>query len=97
MPTNMRGFIESSNIDKAQLAEGGRYSNGHKVLRIPVSSFYDRLNMKTMVYDKKEDPMQQHPLSDEALIKEMDGKLKTAMEAAGAPEWQFRRMGFEKE
>lgn len=97
MPTNMRGFIESSTIDKAQLAEGGRYSNGHKVLRIPVSSFYDRLNMKTVVYDKKEDPMQQHPLSDEALIKEMDGKLKTAMEAADAPEWQFRRMGFEKE
>lgn len=97
MPTNMRGFMESSSIDRAELVDGGRYSNGHKVLRIPVTSMYERLKLKTMVYDKKEDPLQQNPLRDEKLIKEMDEKLKNAMRAADAPEWQFARMGFTKE
>ena len=96
MPTNMRGFIESSGTDRAELADGGRYSNGHKVLRIPVTSIYERLKLGTALYDKKEDPMQQRPLEDEHLMKEMDGKLKAAMEAVDAPGWQFERMGFTK-
>ena len=74
--------------------DGGRYSNHHKVLRIPAASLYDKIDMKTVVYDKKMDPGQQRPLTDEALMREMDGKLKKAMAAAGAPEWQFERMGF---
>ena len=97
MPTNMRGFIESGSIDEAEFADGGRYSNGHKVLRIPVRSMYERFRLKTAVYDKKEDPMQVRPVEDEALTEEMDRRLKEAMKAADAPEWQFRRMGFEKE
>lgn len=97
MPTNMRGFMESGSIDKAELADGGRYSNGHKVLRIPVTSMYERLKLKTVVYDKKEDPLQQNPLRDEKLIGEMDEKLRNAMKAVDAPKWQFARMGFTKE
>jgi hypothetical protein len=58
---------------------------------------YERFRLKTAVYDKKEDPMQVRPVEDEALTEEMDRKLKEAMKAADAPEWQFRRMGFEKE
>ena len=96
MPTNMRGFIGSECMDKAELVDGGRYSNGHKVLRIPITSMYERLKLRTALYDKKEDPEQQHPLEDEGLIREMDEKLKAAMEAVDAPEWQFERMGFAK-
>ena len=94
MPVNMRGFMGSEGIDRAELVDGGRYSNHHKVLRIPAASLYDKIDMKTVVYDKKMDPGQQRPLTDEALMREMDGKLKKAMAAAGAPEWQFERMGF---
>lgn len=94
MPTNMRGFVGSENIDQAELVDGGRYSNYHKVLRIPVPSFGGRHNMDTVVYDKKKDPGQQQPLRDEELIRTMDEKLKQAMRAVDAPLWQLERMGF---
>ncbi len=93
MPTNMRGFMGKEDIDRAVLVDGGRYSNYHKVLRIPVASLYQKLNMETVVYDKREDPGQEHPLKDKTLMREMDEKLKKAMAAAGAPRWQFERMG----
>lgn len=98
MPTNMRGFVGSDGIDRAQLIDGGRYANRHKVLRIPLDfAPHGRLRLPTMVFDKKEDPGQQHPLKDEALIRAMDEKLQKAMEAADAPKWQFERMGFARE
>lgn len=97
MPTNMRGMFTPEQIDQAVLVNGGRYSNKHQLMRIPVVNIYDRMKYPTVIYDKKKDPKQQYPLTDEALLQQMDEKLKAAMVQVDAPEWQFQRMGFTKE
>lgn len=94
MPTNMRGFISPEDIDQAELVDGGRYANGHSVLRIPVKNLYGRWMFPTMLFDKQSDPEQLHPLSDETLIAQMDEKLENAMREVQAPSWQMKRMGF---
>ena len=95
MPTLMRGFISSEEIDKATFVDGGKYSHEHKVLQIPSRS---NIPLKEpypdAVYDLENDPKQQHNIINEDLRKDLDSKLKTTMLKTDAPQWQMERMGF---
>lgn len=96
MPTMMRGFISSNEIDEATLVNGGKYSNGHKVLQIPCSySIAPKKGYPNAIYDVHNDPQQEHNLINEKLQLDMDIKLLKAMLEADAPTWQMKRMGFE--
>ena len=95
MPTQMRGFLDTSEIDQATLVNGGSYSNGHMVLQIPCKrSMGSVMYYPNAIYDKMIDPLQTNPIEDTELESVMKEKLKKAMEMAGAPEWQMVRMGF---
>lgn len=97
MPTLMRGFIKSAEIDQATFINGGNYANGHMVLQIPCAHSQGSFMVYAdALYDKKTDPLQEHPLADEKLKAEMMEKLYDAMKKAGAPDWQFARMGFKQ-
>lgn len=95
MPTLMRGFISSEEIDKATFVEGGKYSHGHKVLQIPSNPYIPlKEPYPDAVYDLQNDPQQKRNIINEDLQKQLDAKLKTAMLKADAPQWQMERMGF---
>jgi len=97
MPTLMRGFIACNEINEATFICGGKYSNQTKVLQIPCSMTQGGIiQHKTALYDKENDPQQQHPITELSIIKLMDEKLKNAMLRVDAPNWQFDRMGFKK-
>lgn len=95
MPTLMRGFISTKELDQAILVNGGKYSNGHKVLQVPCEhpAAYI-ISYPDAVYDLHKDPHQENNIINETLQKELDEKLKDAMIEAGVPEWQLERMRF---
>lgn len=95
MPTLMRGFISSEELDRAVLVDGGKYSNGHKVLQVPCNhpATYI-LSYPDAAYDVHSDPHQEHNILNEDLQKKLDDTLQKAMRKAAAPEWQMERMGF---
>ena len=93
--TQMRGFLSLSDIDKATLVDGGKYSHHHKVLQIPCTKRMP-FRYADAIYDLKNDPHQEHNIINETLQKEMDEVLKKALVKADAPKWQMERMGFTK-
>jgi len=48
---------------------------------------------KNLLFDLQTDPLQEHPLEDPAVEKEMCEKLRAAMEAHDSPPEQFERLG----
>ena len=95
MPTLMRGFIDPNEIDKATFVNGGKYSNHHMVLQIPCfKPMGGFIRYEDAIYDKTDDPKQQHPICDAALENDLKNKMEQAMRDAGAPGWQMKRMGF---
>ena len=97
MPTLMRGFMRCEEINQAQWVNGGRYANGNMVLQIPCKTTQGGLlSHSNALYDKQSDPHQNHPINDENLENRMAEKMRKAMQRAGAPDWQFERMGLEE-
>lgn len=95
MPTLMRGFISCQEINQATFVNGENYANGNMVLQIPCAHSQGSLLIHpNALYDKKQDPHQLYPLQDEVIENMMKEKLEKAMVKAGAPMWQFTRMGF---
>lgn len=98
MPTNMRGFFPVEELNQAELVEGGRYSNNCKVLKVPTKHAMGSFaSYPDMLYDKKEDPDQLNSIDNPELIKDMTAKLVKAMRQADAPDWQFIRLGIDKD
>ena len=50
-------------------------------------------NKETRLYDLKNDYLQENPINDDKLEKEMTEKLIKAMKDADCPEEQFERIG----
>lgn len=95
MPTLMRGFISCTEINNAIFVNGGNYANNNMVLQIPCNHPQGAfIHFDDALYDKEIDPHQMHPLENEVIRSEMNSKLEKAMKRAGAPKWQFERMGF---
>ena len=94
MPTNMRGFFTKEELNRAVLVNGGRYSHDNMVMKVPADHAMGSLfTWPDMLYDKQEDPHQLVNIQDETKRNEMLAKLTEAMKDAGAPEWQFARLG----
>ncbi len=94
MPTNMRGFLTKEELNGAELVNGGRYTHGNIVAKIPAAhTMGSMFRWPDMLYNKKEDPSQTHNITDEKLVAVMTEKLVKAMKEADAPDWQFERLG----
>ena len=90
----MRDFIPTQELDKAQLVNGGKYSDHHMVLRVPLHrNIYSMKQYGNLLFDKHMDPNQDHPLKDEKIEAMMIEKLKCALVKTDAPEWQMERLG----
>ena len=97
MPTNMRGFFADEELRQAELTDGGRYSKHMPVLKVPskhhMGSFF---RWPDALYDKENDPDQKENLKDPQLIETMTARLTEALKAAGAPDWQYERLGLKE-
>ena len=95
MPTAMRGFIPQVCIDEMELTDGGRYSHGSRVLKIPCrvpgsSSRYGNLLFEA------EDGEQKNNLADDGPLEQQYRTLLIrCMEEMGAPKEQFVRLGLD--
>lgn len=97
MPTNMRGFFAKEELKSAELVDGGRYSHHLPVLQVPaLHSMGSFFSWPDALYDKANDPEQKTPVTDPELIRQMTARLKSAMKAADAPDWQYKRLGIDK-
>ncbi|MCB9135113.1 MAG: sulfatase [Anaerolineales bacterium] len=70
------------------------FSKGMPVPKIPVKTQPpNEFQRHDLLFNIKTDPMQEHPINDEALTKKMCEKLTALMRQANAPDEQFIRIG----
>lgn len=94
MPTNMRGFFPASDLNQAELVDGGRYSHNNIVMKVPTKTAMGQIfAWPNAIYDKKVDPKQEKNIICEELETELTVKLEKAMRKADAPDWQYSRLG----
>lgn len=98
MPTNMRGFFPASDLNQAELVDGGRYSHNNIVMKVPTKTAMGQIfAWPNAIYDKKVDPKQEKNIICEELETELTVKLEKAMRKADAPDWQYSRLGLNSE
>lgn len=98
MPTNMRGFFKTEDLNEAELVNGGKYSHDNIVMKVPTHSAMGQMFLwPDAIYDKTKDIKQENNIISEELEKELSVKLVDAMRKADAPDWQYSRIGLKKE
>jgi arylsulfatase A-like enzyme len=96
MPTKMRGFLELEELRQAEWAEPFSFQKGCRTMRLPFSGVLRARHpetRKTLLFDLKNDPHQERPISDEAVEARMIGHLTDLMKECGAPAEQYERLG----
>ena len=93
MPTHMRHIFTVDELRNAKLARPFSFTKGLKVLKVPATSWLDKHEYRTMLFDINDDPKQERPLEDARAEKRMIKLLKRAMKESDAPPEQFKRLG----
>ena len=95
--TSMRGF-KGDRVKGATLAEPFDFTRGHPLLKVPAQTrkVWTHPGRGDLLYDLQEDPDQQRPLDDAALVQRIEGRMATLMARAEAPDEQYTRMGLEE-
>lgn len=94
MPTNIRGFYSREQLERVELANPGRYSNGCPCMKFHEDLRYLRsFEMGDRLYDLASDPAEEHNLVGEVNVAEFDRKLILALDEAEAPEEEYLRLG----
>ncbi len=93
MPTNIRGFFAKEQLQEAQIVNPGRYSNNFPVMKMPAKTMSLACKFGDQLFDRKADPEEEHNLCAESDCSIFREKLHQALQEAGAPEEEFRRLG----
>lgn len=97
LPTHMRNLFTPEELRPAQMAPPFSFTKGVPVMRIPAVTPQNRdllvRELKTMLFDLKQDPYQEHPIQDEAIERRMIAHLVRLMRANDAPLEQYQRLG----
>lgn len=95
MPAHMRGRFDPSELQDHTLARPFPFMQGVSPLRIPAmpkeEPESDRL--RTLLYDLKDDPGQQRPITDPSVENRLVQGLDRLLREADAPEEQWQRLG----
>lgn len=93
MPANMRGFMNTAQLNEAVLMDGNRFTHGTKYLKVPAKSYMNPKVWGDLLFDLETDPEQKRNL----LPHEKEAELKSAMielmKKTKAPEEEFLRLG----
>lgn len=93
MPTLMRGRMPVSLLRQATLAPPFDFTKGVPVLAVPGTTYSDPYAFGTMLFDLAADPLQAHPVIDDAVELRMATQMRDQMVANDAPASQFARLG----
>jgi len=99
MPTHMTCFFTKSELASATLAEPFRFTKGCPVLRMRAEGlFKDREFLRyspwrTELFDLRNDPRQEQPITDRAIEERLIGQMVKLMKENDAPPEQFVRLG----
>ena len=97
MPTHMnKAFSVDELAGKIELAEPFGFTKGCQTMKIPGGRIMLGRRIHeygTALYDLKEDPKQENPISDPANEERMIGLLKNVMASCEAPSEQYERLG----
>ena len=100
MPNMLRGF-DAEQAARVELAEPFGFTKGKKPLRIPMGPRFERGDDGApaghLLYDVKQDPQQQKPLTDEKTEQRLCAQMVQCMIEHEAPEEQYVRLGLEAE
>lgn len=95
MPTKMRGFFSKDQLNKMELVQGTKFSNGIPMLRVDMGNIYDSYQFGHLLFDMDNDPLQEKPIKDELIETRMIQKLVSQMKKIEAPKEEFERLGLE--
>ncbi|MBR3358726.1 MAG: sulfatase [Solobacterium sp.] len=104
MPAHIKTYMKKEEIMQAEdtLYRDFAWTSHVPVLRIPVDERYDRkryyrysshLQYGTLLFDRHNDPFQEHPLHDPKIEEKMKEHLLREMKKAEAPAEQYIRLG----
>lgn len=93
MPTNIRGFFSADQLAQAELVDGGRFSHGLPVLKVPSLSYLQAHTFGDQLFDLANDPEEEHNLAGETDLAWLDELMVTTLDAAGAPAEEYVRLG----
>ena len=97
MPTHMRGFFASESLEKMELVEGNKFTNGIPCLKIPTKTYMNSAIFGDLLYHMPSDPKQQNPIYNQEIFEQMKGKLIKAMKKIEAPKEEYLRLGLRTE
>ena len=91
---NMRGF-KGGELEGATLTEPLSFTKGRPLLKLPSANrpVWTHPDRDDLLYDLQQDPDQQQPLDDDALVQRFEGRMAALMAAADAPDEQYTRVG----
>ncbi|MEX2382173.1 MAG: sulfatase [Opitutales bacterium] len=95
MPTRMRNFIEQDKLRQAELAPPFSFTKGCPVLKVPARTQLPGgepvAPAKTLLFDLKTDPHQEHPIVNPAVEARMLQLMKRLMRETDAPPEVYQR------
>jgi hypothetical protein len=94
MPAHMRHMFSVVELKNIELAEPFPFTKGVRTMKIADRFHNHQHNYKTLLFDLKNDPGQEHPIHDPDIEDMMEKHMKRLMRENDAPPEQFVRMGF---
>jgi arylsulfatase A-like enzyme len=94
MPTMMKGWMPSENLEKTELAPAFGFTKGMPVMKIPASEGWVRAHgFGNLLYDTETDPAQENPIEAPEIEKRLIGQMVKLMKENEAPAEQYKRLG----
>ena len=95
MPTHMRSMFSIEELKTVELAEAFPFTKGCKTMRIQTKPFQgvNAYRFGTLLYDLKNDPQQENPISNTKIEEMMIQHMITLMKKNHAPIEQYERLG----
>jgi len=95
MPSLMRSPFNVETLRQAEMAPAFSFTKGCPLMKTPSHAWggnHPSLG-KTMLFDVRNDPRQEHPLHDPHIERQMIEQLVRLMKEGDAPQEQFQRLG----
>lgn len=96
MPAYMTKRIPIEQLQIATLQSPFAFTKHCRTLKIPASDKYHVAHFGNLLFDNMNDPLQYHPLHDEALKRRMINKMIHVMQENDCPLEQYYRLDIEK-
>lgn len=96
LPLHMFKPFEEQEMQKAVPAPPFRFTRGCPLLKIPSRDLYHVSGFGDLLFDRRKDPGQDHPLEDKNAEARLCRKMERLMEQYEAPPEQFWRLGLKE-